>query len=145
MPSWPACAARCRSTAGCRYWTWHNHQSGSWRYLCVTMTGATSKYTLSGTVSGSRDCIGENGSLNYFIYIYNFIFFQKMRRTDPQLQQQLPQQQQTTQTVLRITPCTTRTHCAFGKPRTARLVRGCVKIFRGASSGLGQNITEGAG
>ena len=62
VKSWEECAKLCQKRASCRYWTWHHDKTPHLylRYKCVTMTDAASTYGNPDTVSGTRDCPGND-------------------------------------------------------------------------------------
>ena len=62
VKTWEECAKLCQKRASCRYWTWHHDKTPHLylRYKCVTMTDAASTYGNPDTVSGTRDCPGND-------------------------------------------------------------------------------------
>ena len=60
--TWEECAKLCQKRASCRYWTWHHDKTPHLylRFKCVTMTDAASTYGNPDTVSGTRDCPGND-------------------------------------------------------------------------------------
>ena len=62
VKTWEECAKLCQKRSSCRYWTWHHDKTPHLylRYKCVTMTDAASTYGNPDTVSGTRDCPGND-------------------------------------------------------------------------------------
>ena len=62
VKTWEACAKLCQQRDSCRYWTWHHDKTPHLylRFKCVTMTDAASTYGNPDTVSGTRDCPGND-------------------------------------------------------------------------------------
>ena len=73
VKTWEACAKLCQKRASCRYWTWHHDKTPHLylRYKCVTITDAASTYGNPDTVSGTRDCPGNDEEGGNAAIIFN--------------------------------------------------------------------------